>query len=102
MARCLPGDAPVEQREPTHGPWATAALPGLQSHLCPGLCPENAGEGASTLLGVTNEMEEFCSYCQRFWALGQPWGCAADPAVQSQDLVEVGALSSSAPCKTAE
>lgn len=36
-----------------------------------------------------DEMVEFCSYCQHFWALGQPWGCAADPAVQSLGLVEV-------------
>lgn len=42
------------------------------------------------LLGVINETAEFCSYCQNFWAMGQPWGCAADPAVQSLGLVEVG------------
>lgn len=90
MAHCLPGGAPLEQREPAQGPWATAALPSLQSHLCPGLCLGNAGERASVLLGVINEMVEFCSYCQNFWALGQPWGRAADPAVQSLGLVEVG------------
>lgn len=58
------------------------ASPRAMGHCCPSQPPEpplpwavpgECWKGALALLGVINEMADFCSYCQNFWALGQPW-----------------------------
>lgn len=71
---------PLGQREPGDIP----ALPGL---LCPGLCLGNAGPGASALLGVINEIVEFCSCCL---GSGTALGMCSKSSCAQSGLVKVG------------